>query len=1252
MAKTDTAIDPASEIQQIIKDGRKRPMNFALLKTKEGVILKAHALKSSDVMFREAKQAGGQPAIAITGVLNVTGKLLSLTSLAEDVPRNLPKLAKKYFASLGAPIKVQVTLPGGGCLDDEAEDEMETETVAPGIEAPVEAEDDGARAAMAARLADVKRHVEEAVPVLGDNAAPLSDALDAVRKLVDDGKTDEAESALDEVEEALQTALDAAKTGVDDGLRTQLQTEFDALQSGLDRVRSAAGEAVVRKADQISSMFQTELEGNLKKASGVLSVLAKFISTETARLPSAGDDVKSTPEEDAAGQSLPNGASGGDAVSSSLSPDVAPVIPDSSQACFDEMSSTFGDFWDQVCVAAPRDDAALEAELGAITNQRAEIERLFAEGPIDVPRAIAIGQAIMRLGNLVTTAKKINEIQASNPEAATHMREAMTGFDAELGPGTVVTPELLAQIEAERQAALTAQQQAEVHLAAAEAMPAGRAREAAITAAQEEIETTGAALEACKRKQTAAKGKEGLTVAITSGPLAADAGHPFDDLTAAQFVDAFRREPELATSAIETASTSQHPEAIASGMGMLCDRMEDGFATSDGRTPPAGFDKGAYARNLIAGAGAEGGDYMADAGDYIASGAHLTPDPIPSPPGANTDRLARDRSNYMALSVVDAAGQIDVDTPNAKTALGHLRFSPDVIDTPTPDMNQHVIGMCETLGDPNNQQEAQGILDGIGPPEPGAQTLLSRAIGKPPGDVTEDDARQQVMASMMTPVHQGPVGSCFATAGVRRMNELDPMESMERYAELAETGQFQPRNGMDAIPAVMSFPADQDPLIRSMEYSAATVMAEMDENSRNQLMNHAWGEAVDNLAGPVGDLPEWLSRGGADNWKVDKMLIRQTVVSSFRIEYDATRSTTPSADGSSSAGVYMLMQFQPVNKAIDSEADFVAALTERVLTALGERPGSDKANDISAAIASRSYLDALFKGGHAPWDMGGGGQPAEADAVLFGQEAANTEITDNRTGWDTLFGQTEGARGEELLAGLLTQIGEGGPDLVPVMNNGIHAFNALPNDPSMQALRDGGDIPGKIRRQLVEPGQQIAATTLTDEKAIEIMREFFISLRHWDSAGSRAGLINTAEQQGPGGAVAPPALKTRIISVCSAYLDALALQQANLWVSNEAAAGTVHTNAERDTKAATLRSSFSKALEGMASAAAVREIATPSVTIADSNWGDAAGKTLFVMAPDPMSGQLIMWSQSLPSGSMTPLGEKWVDAGWSEVRVK
>jgi hypothetical protein len=40
---------------------------------------------------------------------------------------------------------------------------------------------------------------------------------------------------------------------------------------------------------------------------------------------------------------------------------------------------------------------------------------------------------------------------------------------------------------------------------------------------------------------------------------------------------------------------------------------------------------------------------------------------------------------------------------------------------------------------------------------------------------------------------------------------------------------------------------------------------------------------------------------------------------------------------------------------------------------------------------------------------------------------------------------------------------------------------------------------------------------------------------------------------------------------------------------------------------------------------------------------------LFVVAPDPSTGDLKMWKKDKFSGKLTPLGKNWEDANWYKV---
>lgn len=168
MAK-DNPADPLTEIQDILTTGRKKPMNFALMKAKDGVVLKAHVTKPSTTMLRDCKAAGGLPAMQAQGVLNVVGRVVELTLENPDVSPTLAKQAKMYLAALGLPFKVVFLLPGGIRLGDEDE-------AAAG--ALPEAEDDSPEAALRKAL---MQEYEALLPRL--EAARRDATPEAIRKL-------------------------------------------------------------------------------------------------------------------------------------------------------------------------------------------------------------------------------------------------------------------------------------------------------------------------------------------------------------------------------------------------------------------------------------------------------------------------------------------------------------------------------------------------------------------------------------------------------------------------------------------------------------------------------------------------------------------------------------------------------------------------------------------------------------------------------------------------------------------------------------------------------------------------------------------------------------------------------------------------------------------------------------------------------------------------------------------------------------
>ena len=151
----------AAEIESLIASARKAPHNFVLMKTKDGVAIEGHKTKTAKALIPLVKAKGGMPAVSCMGQMEVTGKLITLKVEDEKVPGTLPKLAKRYFKSLGIHAKIQIALPSGELISD-----GEDEEGAPGTDAAPDEAETGDATEAPVRPLDHKGDLEDRIKTL------------------------------------------------------------------------------------------------------------------------------------------------------------------------------------------------------------------------------------------------------------------------------------------------------------------------------------------------------------------------------------------------------------------------------------------------------------------------------------------------------------------------------------------------------------------------------------------------------------------------------------------------------------------------------------------------------------------------------------------------------------------------------------------------------------------------------------------------------------------------------------------------------------------------------------------------------------------------------------------------------------------------------------------------------------------------------------------------------------------------------
>ncbi len=257
MAKKKSPAELKTEGEELGKqlvDARKKQLNFALSIGKDGLFLETDLKKNPDVLWRNAKKAGGG-AKGGRGQINVKGKTVELTCNDDNVPKNLALLAKKFFSERGQAYKFIITTPSGELSEGDDEKAEETQETA--------------RKGAAASPEESK---EQAPPADEETVAAVEEATD------------------DTVEPQMQEAARDAGDP-DEALREILKKEFDDLQSDLDQALLSTDKGAAKKAEALKGMFASQLGGDVKKSASVMTLLKNTVKDAIAAGIEGGDDT-------------------------------------------------------------------------------------------------------------------------------------------------------------------------------------------------------------------------------------------------------------------------------------------------------------------------------------------------------------------------------------------------------------------------------------------------------------------------------------------------------------------------------------------------------------------------------------------------------------------------------------------------------------------------------------------------------------------------------------------------------------------------------------------------------------------------------------------------------------------------------------------------------------------------------------------------------------------------------------------------
>ncbi|MBL4807939.1 MAG: hypothetical protein JKY31_11750 [Rhodobacteraceae bacterium] len=188
------------ELKALFAKVKKKQHNCAILIAKEGVVIEAHIKKSPDILFKQAKKAGGM-AKGAWGTMTMDGQVIILDPVNDKVPGSLTKITKKFFSERGLKFRLEIKEPEEGkkATDESetAEESVET-TVSPNVEEVTEEQKTSP--------SDTTDDTEKTESTASDDPRKrLEDGLAAVQKQIDTLRADTDSVMHDELVDSVRT---------------------------------------------------------------------------------------------------------------------------------------------------------------------------------------------------------------------------------------------------------------------------------------------------------------------------------------------------------------------------------------------------------------------------------------------------------------------------------------------------------------------------------------------------------------------------------------------------------------------------------------------------------------------------------------------------------------------------------------------------------------------------------------------------------------------------------------------------------------------------------------------------------------------------------------------------------------------------------------------------------------------------------------------------------------------------------------
>lgn len=1033
----------------------------------------------------------------------------------------------------------------------------------------------------------------------------------------------------DEQAEIARLQADAARISARDPMSDDDYTAAYALYA---RCKALAEGAPMRRATERTDMVQTHSKG-LEDLARIANKLAQITPNDRTTL--SQEDEEKLADLELEGLSIRTDLE--NMKREADSGDLARIHDAHPQAA--QSAQSLAAFEAKIDVELKVDlENDLPADIGCTREQR---NALIALGLQDKAAMLAAAQQLQvleqSLNGAVADDFNLEQRATATFEVWKEWNGKKTALEAAMKAAEVAVEELAAATPAE-------------HATKQRALEASRQ---AVLDARNEADAAKQTYEDTKAQEERVKTKRKLLDALTFGPLAPGAGRQVKAPHAAALIALYGQNPTIAEQAVNVAANATNPDSVVACATTVCARIDNGFEVRDGRRLSEKMSK-TYAGRLVEMSAHIPLGEAQQLATYLDDGRHLQSSTLIKSKTTNGEvdpaATGMARADYVTRKMMAAGAPVSFVA--GRRAMQDLMFNPNGLRDGSP---AQVVHMLKTMDFMENTDAAKDLINNAQVPTTDVgRYIVSETTNKQTQALRPKHTSEALISAMMTPVYQGNVGSCFVTASVLKMREERPLEMMEKLSVLVTDGKYQPETG-EEVQAVTIVPDNENALLRSFEYTAATAVARLNDSVNKRALEASLSTAVETLS------PKFKSK---KNVNVQNRLVAR-LKDAFDFIYDSSVEEKSSYDGSSTHGGTRLVD-KKTGKIIESELEFLRVVYREMKDELSN---SDtklfvSPTDVANKVGKSAFRKALRQG-PPPWEPLGGGQPHEAAMALEGGDH-NLEVMQEYVRKTEL----EPTKRTQAIMVDLLELGSGGMKDVGTLGGMNHAFNALPDHPSFAPLKGdtAAETAANIQREVIDKGAAICDAELPLDRALYIFRRQLNALAAKTENPAKTIFEKAITDKAPTGPISGKDLALRLKEISEEAARVMAADLALLkeerveadrikkldeqekerrikagdkrkklppeeeaaWLERrKKLLGKWYEN-ERDEVFKMLNRDFDvQVADGM-----IDDLGLPEVVIADTNWGGPEVHEMFVVTIDPRTGVPQICKRLEPTGEL------------------